>query len=170
MGDRDGIVDDLLIDPDVLAEMFPAHEGEDEPRKSTVAARERAEAHYDSVNTREELVELLASELDEYAGAAVRARDAQWRDALRGNYGEEFWRRSGPQNPSAAIVFERESRRVDGVWRDWMIGERDRMRDLLKMLLASAQKALASPEEADDELRQAVDAVEQALRPQDVDA
>jgi len=170
MEEHDRHDDGDLIDPDALAGTFPPNEGEDEPEhKPTVASRDRAEAHYDSVNTREELIDLLASELDEYAGEAVRARDAQWRDALRGNFAEEFWRQSGPQNPKDAIVFERESRRVDSEWRDWMLADRDRLRDLLKLLLSAAQKALAAPETPSEELRQAVEATERALKPRDDD-
>ena len=75
--------------------------------------------------------------------AAVKQRDAQWRDALRGDFGEEFWRTSGPQNPEEAAIFEREGGRVDSTWRHWMMGERDRVRDGLRDLLAAARPLLS---------------------------
>lgn len=57
----------------------------------------------------------------------VQRRDAEWRDALRGNFDPGFWERCGPQTPEEAAVFEREGSRVDDEWRTWIIGERDKL-------------------------------------------
>lgn len=41
-------------------------------------------------------------------------RDAEWRDALRSpGTSIEFWRACGPKNPDEAVIFTRETRRVD---------------------------------------------------------
>ena len=82
--------------------------------------------------------------------AAVKQRDAQWRDALRGDFGEEFWRTSGPQNPEEAAIFEREGGRVDSTWRHWMMGG-EAARAALATAIADAQKLLACARFAEDE-------------------
>lgn len=58
--------------------------------------------------------------------AALKVRDAEWRDALRGNFAPEFWRQCGPQDPKQAAIFQREGDRVNSEWREWMIKRLER--------------------------------------------
>lgn len=69
----------------------------------------------------------------------IRKRDAEWRDALRGSFAEEFWRSFGPQTPEECAIFEREGGRVDYEWRTWLIGERDK----LARKLTAAERTIA---------------------------
>jgi hypothetical protein len=59
----------------------------------------------------------LSSEVE----AAIKKRDAEWRDALRGNFAPDFWKKSGPQNPEDALIFKTQWDRVDDEHKQWLI-------------------------------------------------